>query len=35
MKWGLVILCVFLGSFGTLRASGRKKEIQRSKDDED
>jgi len=35
MKWGLVILCVILGSFAALRASGRKKEIQRSKDEED
>ncbi len=35
MAWGLVILCVILGSFGALRASGRKKEIRRSKDEDD
>lgn len=34
MAWGLLILCVILGSFGALRASGRKLEIRRIADDD-
>ena len=34
MAWGIVILCIFLGSFGALRASGRKKEISRINDED-
>jgi len=35
MAWGLVILCVILGSFAALRSSGRKKEIQRSRNEDE
>jgi hypothetical protein len=34
MAWGIVLLCIILGSFGALRASGRKKEIRRVYDDD-
>ena len=34
MAWGLVILSVILGSFAALRASGRRKEIRRTKDED-
>ena len=34
MNWGLVILCIILGSFGALRSSGRGKEIRRTKDED-
>jgi hypothetical protein len=34
MAWGIVLLCIVLGSFGALRASGRKKEIRRVHDED-
>ena len=33
MAWGIVILCIILGSFGALRPSGRAKDFQRPKKD--
>ncbi len=33
MAWGLVILCLILGGFATLRSSGRQKDFKRAKDD--
>jgi hypothetical protein len=35
MAWGLVLLCVVLGSLGALRPSGRAHDFKRVKDEED
>jgi len=35
MAWAVVLLCLILGALVTLRASGRKQDFQRAKNDED
>ena len=34
MAWGIVFLCVILGSFAALRPSGRKQDFRRPKQEE-
>lgn len=34
MKWAIVLLCVILGAFASLRASGRSKDFRRPVDDD-
>jgi len=34
MAWGIVILCIVLGSFAALRPSGRAQDFRRSKNED-
>ncbi len=34
MAWGLIILCLILGAFGTLRLTGRAKDFKRPKSED-
>jgi hypothetical protein len=34
MAWGLVLLCVVLGSLGALRPSGRQRDFKRVKEED-